>query len=415
MYCPGDNISGNDSCSYVSDRGGSTARAISVVAIFSSLLSCMGSVLIVYVYLRWPAIRSGSRAIITYLAIADFVTGFGYIMGSSNYLQYTSYGNVTAMPASTKVELCNNLFTPVCKIQSFLTTSSSMMSFLWTLILAIYLHMTVVKNRVRLVQQLVPLYHVIAWGLPTVVIFVMLATDVLGYAPVASANWCFIGVIRDTTVRIAMIMVGGKFLEIITYVVALVLFVSTSIRLRIQKDFATHGLSCKRSAGRHYRHSAINDIIHRALVAAHVPSRLEPSGLYRSDGKRPDGITTVPWKCGQLLVWDATCPDTYAPSYSTIAAQQAGAVGQQTEDKKAQKYKHLSSHHFFTPVAIETSGVYGPRTANFLKELGHRLRQVSGEASSFHYLAQRLSVAIQRGNSASVMGTMDGDGEEFFV
>ncbi|KAL5491495.1 hypothetical protein EMCRGX_G016792 [Ephydatia muelleri] len=228
--------SGNDSCSYVSDRGGSTARAISVVAIFSSLLSCMGSVLIVYVYLRWPAVRSGSRAIITYLAIADFVTGFGYIMGSSNYLQYTSYGNVTAMPESTKVELCNNLFTPVCKIQSFLTTSSSMMSFLWTLILAIYLHMTVVKNRVRLVQQLVPLYHVIAWGLPTVVIFVMLATDVLGYAPVASANWCFIGVIRDTTLRIAMIMVGGKFLEIITYVVALVLFVSTSIRLRIQKD-----------------------------------------------------------------------------------------------------------------------------------------------------------------------------------
>eukprot|EP00731_Ephydatia_muelleri_P007525 Em0003g1773a len=59
--------------------------------------------------------------------------------------------------------------------------------------------------------------------------------------------------------------------------------------------------------------------------------------------------------------------------------------------------------------------VYGPRTADFLKELGHRLRQVSGEASSFHYLAQRLSVAIQRGNSASVMGTMDGDGEEFFV
>ncbi|KAL5491476.1 hypothetical protein EMCRGX_G016771 [Ephydatia muelleri] len=233
-HCPGDNTS--DFCSYVSDRGESTARAISVVAIFSSLLSCMGSVLIVYVYLRWPAVRSGSRAIITYLAIADFVTGFGYIMGSSNYLQYTSYGDVTAMPASTKVELCDNLFTPVCKIQSFLTTSSSMMSFLWTLILAIYLHTTVVKNRIRLAQQLVPLYHVIAWGLPTILIFVMLATDVLGYSPVASANWCFIGVNGDNTLRIAMIMVGGKFLEIITYVVALVLFVSTSIRLRIQKD-----------------------------------------------------------------------------------------------------------------------------------------------------------------------------------
>ena len=55
-------------------------------------------------------------------------------------------------------------------------------------------------------------------------------------------------------------------------------------------QFATHGLSCRKSAGRHHRHSAVNEIIHRALVSAHVPSRLEPSGLYRSDGKRPDGV-----------------------------------------------------------------------------------------------------------------------------
>ena len=37
-------------------------------------------------------------------------------------------------------------------------------------------------------------------------------------------------------------------------------------------QFATHGLSYRKSAGHHHRHSAVNDIIHRALVAAHVPS-----------------------------------------------------------------------------------------------------------------------------------------------
>ena len=68
--------------------------------------------------------------------------------------------------------------------------------------------------------------------------------------------------------------------------------------------------------------------------------------LYRSDGKRPDGVSIVPWKCGQLLVWDATRPDTFAPSYSAIAAQQVGAVAQQAEDWKMQKYKHLDSCHF---------------------------------------------------------------------
>ena len=68
-------------------------------------------------------------------------------------------------------------------------------------------------------------------------------------------------------------------------------------------------------------------------------------------------------------------------------------------------------------MAIETTGVFGPRTTEFLKELGHRLRQVSGEANSYAYLTQRLSVAIQRGNAASVLGIMkvDSDDEEFFV
>ena len=33
---------------------------------------------------------------------------------------------------------------------------------------------------------------------------------------------------------------------------------------------------------------------------------------------------------------------------------------------------------------------------------------MSGEANSFAYLTQRLSVAVQRGNAASVLGTNEG-------
>ena len=78
---------------------------------------------------------------------------------------------------------------------------------------------------------------------------------------------------------------------------------------------AIHSLSCKKGEGRHYRHAAVNDILYRTLASAHIPSRLEPSDLNRLDGKRPDGVTMIPWKNGRLLVWDATCPDTFAPSY----------------------------------------------------------------------------------------------------
>ncbi len=68
-----------------------------------------------------------------------------------------------------------------------------------------------------------------------------------------------------------------------------------------------HGFSCRMSEGRHQRHGAVNEIIQGTLTSAHVPSRREPLGLHRSDGKRPNGVTTVPLKCEKLLVWDDLC------------------------------------------------------------------------------------------------------------
>ena len=172
-------------------------------------------------------------------------------------------------------------------------------------------------------------------------------------------------------------------------------------------QFGLHGLSCRFSTGRHYRHAALNEIIHRALTTSHIPSRLEPTGLDRSDGKRPDGITMVPWKNGNLLVWDATCSDTYAPSHLAQSTLAAGAVASQAEDLKKIKYSYLDGHPgiCFTPIAYETS-VVGPLSQIFLKELGHRLSATTGDTKSYSYLLQRLSVAVQRGNAASILGTL---------
>ena len=55
-----------------------------------------------------------------------------------------------------------------------------------------------------------------------------------------------------------------------------------------------HGLSCRFRKGRHSRHAALNDIVMRTLESIKIPCHLEPSGLFRSDGKRPDGFSIVP-------------------------------------------------------------------------------------------------------------------------
>ena len=42
---------------------------------------------------------------------------------------------------------------------------------------------------------------------------------------------------------------------------------------------------------------------------------------------------------------------------------------------------------------------------DFLRDLGRCLADVTGEAKSMMYLLQRLTVAVQRGNAASLLGT----------
>ena len=98
-------------------------------------------------------------------------------------------------------------------------------------------------------------------------------------------------------------------------------------------SFGRHSLSCRKSEGRHSRHAALNNVIFRSLSSANIPSRLEPPGLSRVDGKRPDGISIIPWSSGKPLVWDATCIDTYAPSYQSLAAHAPGDVAARAESQ----------------------------------------------------------------------------------
>ena len=171
-------------------------------------------------------------------------------------------------------------------------------------------------------------------------------------------------------------------------------------------SMGTHGLNCRYSRGRHPRHAEINGIIQRSLGSAKIPCHLEPTGLYRSDGKRPDGASIVPWMGGKVLVWDVTCPDTLAPSYSAVAAREAGAVASEAERRKRAKYAHLNPSHHFVPIAVETLGAFGPEALTFIRDLGRRIMDATQEPLSHHHLRQRIAVAVQRGNAAAILGCM---------
>ena len=167
--------------------------------------------------------------------------------------------------------------------------------------------------------------------------------------------------------------------------------------------FGTHPLSCRFGAGRIPRHSALNDVVRRGLSAAGIPSMLEPSGLDRGDGKRPDGITVYPYSRGRCLIWDATCVNTFSSSNIIRAALAAGSVADAAEVRKIAKYAVLGRRFIFQPVAVETSGAMGKSTIQFFKDLGCRLAVRFQDQRESDFLFQRVSLAILRGNAFSIL------------
>ena len=150
----------------------------------------------------------------------------------------------------------------------------------------------------------------------------------------------------------------------------------------------THGLACRRSAGRSARHSHINDIIWRALKRAGVPSTKEPSGLSRTDGKRPDGLTLIPWQNGRSLIWDVTIADTLAASHLPHTSVTAGAAADSAADRKETKYASLATTYQFIPISCETLGPLNAKASKFLSDLGHRISSVTGDHREGSFLLQ---------------------------
>ena len=135
--------------------------------------------------------------------------------------------------------------------------------------------------------------------------------------------------------------------------------------------YGLHPLSCHFSAGHLPRHSALNDIIKRALSSAGFNAVLEPVGLDRGDGKHPDCMTMFPFSRGKCLIWDCTCVDSFFPSALALTATEPGSASHSAEVRKNLRYEGLCDRYIFQAIAIETSCVFGRDTNAFISRLGH--------------------------------------------
>ena len=130
------------------------------------------------------------------------------------------------------------------------------------------------------------------------------------------------------------------------------------------------------------------------MKRADVPSTKEPAGLLRGDGKRPDGLTLVPWQSGRSLTWDVTVVNTLANSYTPTTSVTSSGAAEAAVMRKRAKYAEMIQSHHFVPIALETLGSINMDGQRILRSLGERLSSISGDPKETTFLYQRISVLI---------------------
>ena len=82
---------------------------------------------------------------------------------------------------------------------------------------------------------------------------------------------------------------------------------------------------------------------------------IEPTGLSRSDGKRPDGLTLVPCMVSrESIIWVVTVVDTLAASYIQTISKTAGGAAEIAVAHREEKYAALSINYDLIVIALET-------------------------------------------------------------
>jgi len=69
----------------------------------------------------------------------------------------------------------------------------------------------------------------------------------------------------------------------------------------------------------------------------------EPRGLVRDDGKRPDGLTLLPWNSGRSATWDVTVVDTLGNAYLQQSAVTSASAAETAAAKKTTNYSALET------------------------------------------------------------------------
>ncbi|KAL9825214.1 G-protein coupled receptor 157-like [Geothlypis trichas] len=172
-----------------------------VPVLLSCALSCAGSALLLCSQALWPELRTRPRQLLLHLSLADLLSALSYFYGVLRDFQGTSWD---------------------CVLQGALSTFANTSSFFWTMAIALYLYLSIVRGSPA-GQGLLWGFHAVSWGVPLAITVAAVALRKIGYdASNVSVGWCWVNL--DAEDRLLWMLLAGKLWEILAYITLPVLY-----------------------------------------------------------------------------------------------------------------------------------------------------------------------------------------------
>ncbi|MBN3315100.1 GP157 protein, partial [Atractosteus spatula] len=174
-----------------------------VVILTSCLLSFLGSCLIIVTYVAWKDLRTKPRKLLVFLSAADLLSAVSYFYGVLRVFETDSWD---------------------CVLQGAVSTFANTSSFFWTVAIAVYLYIFIVKSNQSLADSLVLFFHIISWGVPLGITVAAVALQKIGYdASEVSVGWCWVRI--QAADHVLWMLLTGKIWELLAYLALPVLYV----------------------------------------------------------------------------------------------------------------------------------------------------------------------------------------------
>ena len=144
----------------------------------TAVLSILGAGLIIFTYVAYKNLRTTARQLLVNLSIADIIVSASHFVGTLQDYKHDlliAHANDSRRPSFSTNALCDT--------QAAFTAFGTVASFLWSMLIAVYMVALTQSTSARARKVLVPIIYIISWGVPVVIVIGLAALKYLGYNP----------------------------------------------------------------------------------------------------------------------------------------------------------------------------------------------------------------------------------------